>query len=64
MLKMADNRVKRERKIPKTVIEEFVEAKPKNLRKIKTTDRNIYPVVITQVDNCKRETSLIFIRRV
>ena len=50
MFKMVDNRVKQEHKILKTFIEEFVEAKPKNYKKIKTTDRNIYPVEITQVD--------------
>ena len=44
MLKMADNRVKRERKIPKRFNEEFVEAKPKNYKKIKTMYRNIFPV--------------------
>ena len=41
MFKMADNRAKRERKIPKRFIEEFVEAKPKNYKKTKTMDRNI-----------------------
>ena len=50
MLKMADNRAKRERKIPKRFIEEFARAKPKNYKKIKTTDGKIYPVEITQVD--------------
>ena len=50
MLKMADNRVKRERKIPKRFIEEFVEAKPKNYKKIKTMYRNIYPVEITEIE--------------
>lgn len=41
---MVDNSAKRERKIPKRFADEFVEAKSKNFKKIKTTDRNIYPV--------------------
>ena len=43
MFKMVDNRVKQEGKILKRFIEEFVEAKPKNWKKINITDRNIYP---------------------
>lgn len=46
MLKMAANRVKREHKTPKRFIDEFVEAKTKQCKKIKTTDKNIYPVEI------------------
>ena len=33
MFKMADIRAKRERKIPKRFIDDFVEAEPKNLKK-------------------------------
>ena len=53
MLKMAANRVKRERKTPKRFMDEFVEAKTKQYKKIKTTDKNIYPVEIIQVEKAR-----------
>ena len=52
--------MKRERKIPKRFIDEFVETKPKNFKKIKTTDRNIYPVEITQVDKGRNMVEIHF----
>ena len=60
MLKMADNRVKRERKIPKRFIEEFVEAKPTKYKKIKTMYRNIFPVEITEVDKDRNMIKIHF----
>ena len=48
MFKTADNRAKRERKIPNRFIYEFAEAKPKSYKKIKPTDRNIYPGTFMQ----------------
>lgn len=60
LFKMADNRVKQERKILKRFIEEFVETKPKNWKKINITDRNIYPVEITQVDKGRNMVKIHF----
>ena len=60
MFIMADIRANRERKIPKRFIDEFAEAKPKNHKKIKTTDRNIYPVEITEVDKTKNMVKIHF----
>jgi len=60
MFKMADNRVKRECKIPKRFIDEFAEAKPKNYKKLKATDRNIYPVEITEVDKARNMVKIHF----
>ena len=60
VLKMADISAKRERKIPKRFIDEFVETKPKNFNKMKTTDRNIYPVEITQVDKARNMVKIHF----
>ena len=59
MLKMAANRVKRERKTPKRFIDEFAEAKTKQCKKIKTTDKNIYPVEIMQVDKARNMVKFI-----
>ena len=53
MFKMADNSAKCERKIPKRLIHEFVEAKPKHFKKITTTDRNICSVEIKEVDKAR-----------
>jgi len=60
MFKMADNRAKRERNIPKRSLDEFVEAKPKNNKKKKTTGWNIYPVEITQVNKGKNMVKIYF----
>ena len=60
MLKMAANRVKRERKTPKRFIDEFAEAKTKQWKKIKTTDKNIYPVEIIQVDKARNMVKIHF----
>ena len=60
MLKMAANRVKRERKTPKRFIDEFAEAKTKQCKKIKTTDKNIYPVEIIQVDKARNMVKIHF----
>ena len=60
MLKMADIGVKRERKIPKRFVDEFVETKPKNFKTIKSTDRNVYPVEITQVDKARNMVKIHF----
>ena len=60
MFKMADNRSKRECKIPKRFIDEFAEAKPKNYEKLKATDRNIYLVEITQVDKARNIIKIHF----
>ena len=60
MFKMAVNRVKREHKIPKRFTEEFVEAKPKNCKKIKTMYRNIYPVEMTEVDKDRNMVKIHF----
>jgi len=55
-----DNRAKRECKIPKRFIDKFAEAKPKNYKKLKATDRNIYPVEITQVDKVRNMGKIHF----
>jgi len=60
MFKMADNRAKRECKIPKRFIDEFADAKPKNYNKLKAVDRNIYPVKITQVDKARNMVEIRF----
>ena len=57
---MADIRANRERKIRKKFINEFTEAKPKNHKKIKTADRNIYPVEITEVDKTRNMVEIHF----
>ena len=60
IFKMADIGVRRERKIPKRFIDEFVEAKPKNFKKIKITDRNIYPLEVMQVDKARNMVKIHF----
>ena len=57
---MADNRVKWECKFPKRFSDEFAEAKPKNYKKLKATERNIYPVEITQVDKARNMVKIHF----
>ena len=59
MLKMAVNRAKQERKIP-SFIDECVEAKTKQCKKIKTTDKDIYPVEITQVEKARNMLKIHF----
>lgn len=58
MFKMADIRAKRERKIPKRFIDDFVEAEPKNLKK--KTDRSIHPVGIKQVEKARNMVKIHF----
>ena len=60
MFKMADNRAKRECKIPKRFIDDFAEAKLKNYKKLKGTDRTIYPVEITQVGKARNMVKIHF----
>ena len=60
MFKMADNRAKRECKIPKRFIDEFAEAKPKNDKKLKASYRTIYPVEITRVDKARNMVKIHF----
>jgi len=55
-----DNRAKQECKIPKRFIDKFAEAKPKNYKKLKAMDRNIYPVEITQVDKVRNMGKIHF----
>ena len=57
---MADNRLKRERKTTKRFIDEFAEAKTKQCNKIKTTDKNINPVEIIQVDKARNMVKIHF----
>ena len=59
MLKMAVNKAKQERKIPRSFIDECVEAKTKQCKKIKTTDKDIYPVEIIQVDKARNMAKFI-----
>lgn len=60
IFKMAVNRAKRECKIPKRFIDEFAEAKTKKCKKLKITDKNIYPVEITQVDKARNMVKIHF----
>ena len=60
MLKMAVNRAKQEREIPRSFIDECVEAKTKQCKKIKTTDKDIYPVEITQVEKARNMLKIHF----
>ena len=59
ILKMAVNRAKQERKIP-SFIDKCVEAKTKQCKKIKTTDKDIYPVEITQVEKARNMLKIHF----
>ena len=56
---MAVNRAKQERKIP-SFIDKCVEAKTKQCKKIKTTDKDIYPVEITQVEKARNMLKINF----
>ena len=51
---------KRERRTPNRFIDEFAEAKTKQCNKIKTTDKNIYPVEIIQVDKARNMVKIHF----
>ena len=46
---MAGLEGKRERKVPKRLIDKIVETKPKNCKKMKATDRKLYEVEVIEL---------------
>jgi len=57
---MADGKAKRERKTPKRFIDEITATKPKNNKKVKTADRNLYAVEITELDKAIKRVKIHF----
>ena len=54
---MADGKAKRERKTPKRFIDGITATKPK---KMKTVDRNLYAVEITEIDKARKRVEIHF----
>lgn len=57
---MAGLEGKRERKVPKRLIDEIVETKPKNCKKMKATDRKLYEVEVIEIDKAANRVKLHF----
>ena len=57
---MAGLEEKRERKVPKRLIDEIVETKPKDCKKMKATDRKRYEVEVIEIDKAANRVKLHF----